>query len=193
MFFIFVVCTNHENIFTTKISRSMVLSILVVVVHSYTVFFYCSRSTCIRNYCYCVRHTNICTLKTNLQLGFSQTKPWPKISTCEFMSEYPSISPTMQLAAIIRSVTQKHPTVQLSRVMKKCARKGHVSSAEELYKFSPKPEDHPFILMVGLNLHKICWSIIFVLVATVYCNIFATNAAVLSSHRVVLGLLSSPQ
>ena len=40
--------------------------------------------------------------------------------------------------------------------MKKCARKGLVSSAEELYKFSPKPEDHPFILMVGLNMEHYC-------------------------------------
>ena len=80
----------------------------------------------------------------------------------------------MQLAAIIRSVRQKHPTIQLSRVMKKCARKGHVSSAEELYKLSSKPEDHPFILMVGLNLCEIGWSIIVVLVATLVVDKYST-------------------
>ena len=33
VFFIFVVCTNHENIFTTKISRSTVVSPPLVLVN----------------------------------------------------------------------------------------------------------------------------------------------------------------
>jgi len=48
---------------------------------------------------------------------------------------------------------EKHPTVQLSRVMKRCARMGHVSSMAELYKFNQK-DVHPFITMVCLSLNK---------------------------------------
>ena len=55
------------------------------------------------------------------------------------------------MAAIIRRVGS--PAVQLSNVMKKCARRGHVSSIAELYKFNPNG-DHPFTLMVCLNIHQ---------------------------------------
>ena len=41
VFFIFVVCANHENIFTTKISRSTVVCFrtIFVVIHSCSVTF----------------------------------------------------------------------------------------------------------------------------------------------------------